>query len=341
MFDFIRIFCKSDFSVDTLARRHHAGVTHYESGEERCFFKVDHLKCRANYDPESGCTILRIEGSGHRHYTRRSYDDFPVSSIAPALKKMCANCGANIDGENWITYIEIGVNLKMNNDPDDYFSMFKMYNGQPFTVMRTLDAENRPHGIELKLSNKYFKIKIYNKTLYARDVEKLSPPDNILRVEVAFYSAAIRKMGLPHNLDGLMDREQFRMYVDKFKEIIRGIRKADYTPDTSKLKGLILRDYFFMHPAADAYARYLERIKGDKKRLRAERVKYERLDELLNDAPSLKKEFTEKFEAKIACLLKPRRPKPKERTIPYKDTISSIRPKRLRAEKKVSISDVR
>lgn len=186
MFDFIRIFCKSDFSVDTLARRHHAGVTHYESGEERCFFKVDHLKCRANYDPESGCTILRIEGSGHRHYTRRSYDDFPVSSIAPALKKMCADCGANIDGENWITYIEIGVNLKMNNDPDDYFSMFKMYNGQPFTVMRTLDAENRPHGIELKLSNKYFKIKIYNKTLYARDVEKLSPPDNILRVEVAF-----------------------------------------------------------------------------------------------------------------------------------------------------------
>ena len=103
MFDFIRIFCKSDFSVDTLARRHHAGVTHYESGEERCFFKVDHLKCRANYDPESGCTILRIEGSGHRHYTRRSYDDFPVSSIAPALKKMCADCGANIDGENWIT----------------------------------------------------------------------------------------------------------------------------------------------------------------------------------------------------------------------------------------------
>ena len=53
MFDFIRIFCKSDFSVDTLARRHHAGVTHYESGEERCFFIVDHLKCRANYDPES------------------------------------------------------------------------------------------------------------------------------------------------------------------------------------------------------------------------------------------------------------------------------------------------
>ena len=31
---------------------------------------------------------------------------------------MCADCGANIDGENWITYMEIGVNLKMNNDPD-------------------------------------------------------------------------------------------------------------------------------------------------------------------------------------------------------------------------------
>ena len=122
-------------------------------------------------------------------------------------------------------------------------------------------------------------------------------------------------------MDALTDRERFQMYVDKFREIVYGIAMVDYAPDISGLTGKDLRDYYFMHRNQRVYAEYLSKIEGDKKRLAAERKKYDRINTLLASSVDLKSEFFEKFEAEIEHLMTARYHKPlypRTPRMPYK-----------------------
>ncbi len=312
MIDFILLNSVSDFSFEELKGLHPEATVskNGRSGTETLMYIEKKMRVKTVFDRKRGCCVTSVAGSLHRYHTRQSYSSFPFSSIAPALEFLCKNCDINMENENWFYKIEIGVNLHMNCDPDDYLSMFKLYKGKPFVVMKTLDGENRPHGIERKMTEDYYRIKIYNKTIYARTVEKLSPPENILRVEVAFHASGISKLGLPNTMDALTDRERFQMYVDKFREIVYGIAMVDYAPDISGLTGKDLRDYYFMHRNQRVYAEYLSKIEGDKKRLAAERKKYDRINTLLASSVNLKGEFFEKFEAEIERLMTARYHKP-------------------------------
>ena len=199
--------------------------------------------------------------------------------------------------------------LKSINTAEKY-TTYKTYR----TLLRNLNeyAGRELHfgDIDVTFLKDYYRIKIYNKTIYARTVEKLSPPENILRVEVAFHASGISKLGLPNTMDALTDRERFQMYADKFREIVYGIAMVDYAPDISGLTGKDLRDYYFMHRNQRVYAEYLSKIEGDKKRLAAERKKYDRINTLLASSVNLKGEFFEKFEAEIERLMTARCHKP-------------------------------
>lgn len=305
MVDFMLSNSVSNFSLEELAELHPEATIsrNGRSGLETLKYTEKKMRVKTVFDKKRECYVTSVAGSLHRYHTRQSYSSFPFSSIKPALECLCKNCDIDMKNENWLYKIEIGVNLHMNCDPDDYLSMFKLYKGKPFVVMKTLDGENRPHGIERKMAEDYYRIKIYNKTIYARTVEKLSPPDNILRVEVAFHASGISKLGLPNTMNALMDRERFQMYVDKFREIIYGIAMVDCAPAISGLKGKDLREYYFMHRNQRVYSEYLGKIEGDKKRLAAERKKYDRINAILASAPNLKSEFFEKFETEIEHLM--------------------------------------
>lgn len=171
--------------------------------------------------------------------------------------------------------------LKSINTAEKY-TTYKTYR----TLLRNLNEyagrELYFGDIDVTFLKDYYRIKIYNKTIYARTVEKLSPPENILRVEVAFHASGISKLGLPNTMDALTDRERFQMYAE-----------------------------------------YLSKIEGDKKRLAAERKKYDRINTLLASSVNLKSEFFEKFEAEIERLMTARYHKPlypKTPRTPYEPT---------------------
>ena len=87
--------------------------------------------------------------------------------------------------------------LKSINTAEKY-TTYKTYR----TLLRNLNEyagrELYFGDIDVTFLKDYYRIKIYNKTIYARTVEKLSPPENILRVEVAFHASGIEHVRAQH-----------------------------------------------------------------------------------------------------------------------------------------------
>ena len=183
---------------------------------------------------------------------------------------------------NHASFTQYAEDYLKSIDTAEKYTTYKTYR----TLLRNLNEyagrELYFGDIDVTFLKDYYRIKIYNKTIYARTVEKLSPPENILRVEVAFHASGISKLGLPNTMDALTDRERFQMYAE-----------------------------------------YLSKIEGDKKRLAAERKKYDRINTLLASSVNLKSEFFEKFEAEIERLMTARYHKPlypKTPRTPYEPT---------------------
>lgn len=323
MIDHIKLKGQSTYFRDDLIQCHKAGSTLYadrkfdeeidEAFDEIKYiikFKTKKTWCRfyekTNTASGEYQTDYNIWGSLHRFTSGKSYTDFHYPDIPNALLKMCEECCFNISKHHQIMGIEIGVNITTHCDPDDYLTMFKLYWGAGFHEMRVLSGESRPHGIE-RVQSDLFKIKIYNKTVYSRKVEKLSPPKNKLRVEVQFMSRAIKDYELPNTVQGLCDKVQFQKYVDKFCEIVKGIHMADWLYDISDLRGRDLRDYLLLHGDVRLYQEYMRRIKGDRKAIELERRRYDRINALLAGRKTLKDEFIEKFDAKVRELMLPKR----------------------------------
>lgn len=318
MIDYINI---KGYSIDTgydLSMRYKAGTTLYmnqEPGEDKSEiiivkFKTKKAWCRyyeKNYGSSGKSEIdYNIRGSLQRFTTGKSYTDFHYLDVPKALMTMCEECRFNISKPHRIMMIELGVNLTMSCDPDDFLTIFKLYWGSGFHEMRVLSGEHRPHGIERVLSDMY-KIKIYNKTIYARRVEKLSPLPNRLRVEVQFLPRAIKEYELPATVQELCDKAQFQKYVDKFCEIIKSINTADWIHDISDLKGLNLRNYLFMHGDTRLYNEYLKRIEGNRKAVECEKCRLAKIEALLKGRKTLKEEFIKKFDAKVRKLTQPKK----------------------------------
>lgn len=323
MIDHIKLKGQSTCSGADLSLCHKAGNTLYADrkfdeetdeafDEIKCIvkFKTKKAWCRFYEKTNTGSgeyqTDYNIWGSLQRFTIGKSYTDFHYPDIPNALLKMCEECHFNVSKHHQIMGIEIGVNITTTCDPDDYLTMFKSYWGAGFHEMRVLSGESRPHGIE-RVQTDLFKIKIYNKTIYGKKVEKLSPPKNKLRVEVQFMSRAIKGYGLPNTIQGLCDKEQFQKYVDKFCEIVKSIHMADWINDISDLKGRDLRDYFLLHGDVRLYNEYMRRIKGDRKAIELERRRCDKINTLLAGRKTLKEEFFEKFDAKVLELMLPKR----------------------------------
>lgn len=319
MIDHIKIKGVSTDSGDQLSQRYKAGTTDYidrkfdeqlsemyDESTRIVKFKTKKARCRYYEKIDTGSgeykTDYNIWGSLQRFTIGKSYTDFHYSSIPDALVSMCKECRFDLSQSHRITEIELGVNMTVNCDPDDFLTMFKLYRGGGFHEMRVLSGEDRPHGIERVLSDMY-RIKIYNKTVYARRVEKLRPPENRLRVEVQFLSRAIKAYELPDTVQGLCDKAQFQKYVDKFCAIVKSIHMADWVHDVSDLKGRDLRNYLFVHSDVRFYLDYLRRIKGDRKAMESEKSRCTKINTLLAGRKTLKEEFIEKFDAKVKELM--------------------------------------
>jgi len=321
MIDHIKLKGQSTYSRDDLYLCHKAGTTLYtdtkfdkeasEVCDEKCVikFKIKKAWCRyyekRNLSSGECKTDYNIWGSLQRFVIGKSYTDFYYRDIPNSLIEMCKECHFNISKPHQVRAIEIGINMTTSCDPDDFLSIFKLYWGGGFHEMRVLSGEDRPHGIERVMSDMY-KIKIYNKTIYAERVEKLHPPKNRLRVEVLFMSRAIKKYGLPNTIQDLCDITQFQKYVNKFCEIVENICTADrlYISD---LKGRDLRDYLLLHSDVRLYHEYMRRIKGDRKAIELEKRRCDKINALLAGRKTLKDEFVEKFDAKVRKLMLPKR----------------------------------
>lgn len=180
-----------------------------------------------------------VEGSLHNFYENDvlgsslgNSTDFTLSMVTKALENLSET--QNIDlYEAKPTNLEFGYNLELNSSVRDYLDSFTLYKEKaPYKCKYNRSEEFK----SFKMSE--YEVKCYNKGLHKRkeyEERGLAVPDNLLRMEVRYYSNQLRKRLKIESLGELAHKEVLEKLHEDFMDKILGLQVIDaplYYPES-------------------------------------------------------------------------------------------------------------
>lgn len=218
-----------------------------------------------------------------------------------------------------VTSIEIGVNIKMSEDPMNYINTIRYYKKKyPFSPMKPLANTSRIKGIFCNLSE--YDIKFYDKTFESKHkkskIEKEKVKDNILRYEIKLSAKQFSMLGFkkfkpyraeeyPLTAEHLLNPRYYSRFVRILRKIFSEIRFHDIEVNYSKLNPEEAKRYIFaMSDNYLYYLNYLEKYQGEKefrKEMRANDIFLKKITHLKNS--KYEKELKEKFEKTMSVMM--------------------------------------
>lgn len=212
MIDFIKI-------VAPINPYRHFGISEQFEWKGLTFSPVFKKSLLIGYESDyNGLRVMRyynrieVCNSLHKFYKGNNYTDFCYSEIKERINILCNKFG--IVAKNWeIKKLEFGLNLITSNPAYQYLSRFLEYKGREFEKMRDNQIV---YGRKCYMSE--YALKVYDKHIQTKMKDKISIPENTLRVE--FYYKQYRK--LPKSIHYLSDL----LYEERFKDLYKDLKEA-------------------------------------------------------------------------------------------------------------------
>ncbi|SHJ17016.1 hypothetical protein SAMN05444280_11278 [Tangfeifania diversioriginum] len=133
---------------------------------------------------------VSMKGSPHKHKEGGSnYRDFYLNDVKETIEKLAETFQFD-EHRAFINFIEVGVNIPLNDDPSKLIKTLVIYRNNPFTPLHV-----QGKGFGRKCETQRFTIKVYNKSL------QYGLPYHLLRFEVKIHR--MRYLKEKYNLTGL------------------------------------------------------------------------------------------------------------------------------------------
>lgn len=218
-----------------------------------------------------------------------------------------------------VTNIEIGVNMRMPEDPMNYINTIRYYDKTyRFIPMKPLYKTSKIKGIYCSLSE--YEIKFYDKTFESRHrkskAERDKVRDNILRYEIALSSKQSFMLGFknfkpyratkyPLTAEHLLNPRFYSRFVKILRDKFYNITLHDIETDYTKFSSEEARRYVFaMSEDYQYYLDYLKKYQGEekfRKEIRSNYVFLKKIEPLKNS--KYEKELKEIFEKTMSEMI--------------------------------------
>jgi len=218
-----------------------------------------------------------------------------------------------------VTNIEIGVNMRMPEDPIKYINTIRYYDkSYRFIPMPPLYKTSKLKGISCSLSE--YEIKFYDKTFESRHrkskAEQAKVHDNILRYEIGLSSKQSFMLGFkdfkpyratkyPLTAEHLLNPRFYSRFIRILRNAFYKITFHDIEADYTRLSTEEAKRYIFaMSEDYQHYLDYLKKYHGEKefrKEIRANDNFLKKIKPLKNS--KYEKELKEKFEKTMSQMV--------------------------------------
>ncbi|MBS1584503.1 MAG: hypothetical protein JSS82_02970 [Bacteroidetes bacterium] len=155
-----------------------------------------------------------VMNSLHKFYHENNYCDFHYSELCEAVEHVCNKL--KIPARDFTLYeLEIAVNIATKNPAYTLLDKFIDYKGKPF---RKEYAGSKQYGVVCALEE--YVLKVYDKSLQTKRVDKVSIPKNILRLEIVYK----RRRKIPmYTLEDLIDLKKlslaFQLFISTWSKV--------------------------------------------------------------------------------------------------------------------------
>ncbi|HMM04002.1 MULTISPECIES: hypothetical protein [unclassified Dysgonomonas] len=218
-----------------------------------------------------------------------------------------------------VTNIEIGVNMRMPEDPMNYINTIRYYEDTyRFIPMKPLYKTSKIKGISCSLSE--YEIKFYDKTFHSKHrkskVERDKVRDNILRYEIGLSSKQSSMLGFknfkpyratkyPLTAEHLLNPRFYSRFIRVLRNTFYKISFHDIETDYTKFSPEEAKRYIFaMSEDYQYYLDYLKKYQGEKefrKEMRANDIFLKKIEPLKNS--KYEKELKEIFEKTMSEMM--------------------------------------
>lgn len=205
---------------------------------------------------------LCIEGSLHKYAKGNNYSLFTYEEAKTVIKELSEYIGIRLE-RFVVSKMEVGLNLPMDNNSEQYLSILHSYKNHPFIYMSPYGKTSKLKGRECHFSE--YQIKFYDKTFEAKKRERNKDerekiPANILRFEIDLYRNKLSDEGFM-NVTG--KNLQSPLHYTRFKKLMNEVFSKIVFNDASINYSSILGDYVkrYIFATSDGYDRYLQYLK--------------------------------------------------------------------------------
>lgn len=205
---------------------------------------------------------LSIDGSLHKYAKGNNYSLFTYEEAKRAIKELSEYVGISLE-RFIVSKMELGLNLPMHNNCEQYLGILHSYKSHPFIYMSPYGKTSKLKGRECHFSE--YQIKLYDKTFEAmkreRDKEERRIiPANILRFEIELHRNKLSDEGFKNvtgkNLQSSLHYSRLKKLMER---IFVGIVFNDTSINYSSVLESDVKRYIFV--TSDGYDRYLKYLK--------------------------------------------------------------------------------
>ncbi len=208
-------------------------------------------------------TTLSVEGSLHKYAHGNNHDIFTYEEAKSVILQLSDIIGISLE-RFVVSQIELGLNLKMINEPKRYIDIINSYKHTEFISMSPLKGTSKIMGCRCKLSE--YELKFYDKTFEYIRSEKIkvskreTVPINILRFEIMLSRKNLKYNGLCNvtgkNLLSELHRRKFKMLL---KNLFSKIVMSELSFNSDKVMLDDVKSYTFA--MTNEYKKFLQYIK--------------------------------------------------------------------------------
>lgn len=174
---------------------------------------------------------LYVSNSLHKLYKDNNYSDFSYSEIVESIDIIEEITGVTAT-KFTVSKLEFGVNIQLETNVNSLLNCVKTYKKR--YAFKDMDRGSKTYGKNCELTE--YKMKLYNKTFQVKAVDKISIPDNILRIEIVYHKNRIipniktlEDLRNPQKLIGLVERTKkyFRDITIEGEKDFSNVKKED------------------------------------------------------------------------------------------------------------------
>lgn len=187
---------------------------------------------------------IRIENSLHKFYKENNHSDFSRKEINKAIKELCQKF--DVEADNWeIIKLEFGFNVRTPLPAKTYVPLFLFCKKNMFQ-----DVMWKNKCFERKCFFAEYAVKAYDKSEQFKLQERITIPENLLRIEVCY----LQKRRLPEGVVTLADLQKadgIKSLYEDFEKIVNQIVFNDeYNYTELNIATLEEKNLFFasLHP---------------------------------------------------------------------------------------------